>query len=309
MNNFRYILFYPVFILLCLPIGSQAQQEAHYSQYMFNTLLINPAYAGAREQASMNLLMRAQWLGFPGAPRSQSFSLHAPSADQRHGFGLLVSNDEVGPLSSTGLGLDYAYRIPLDANSSLAFGLQGTLDYYRTGFNGLNLEDNTDNSFAEADIRRFMPNAGFGIYYQHTRFYAGASIPRLLRNNLSNTGDDPRARQFRHYYLTGGVLLDLSPNLVFRPSTLLKYASSDGPQIDLNASFVYAQRVMAGISWRSEDAIVVLAEFWPTKQLRIGYAYDFSTSQLRNFNSGSHEFMLGFDFSFDKNKVVSPRYF
>ncbi|MEM0998632.1 MAG: type IX secretion system membrane protein PorP/SprF [Bacteroidota bacterium] len=298
-----------VFFLLCLPVGALAQQEAHYSQYMFNTLVINPAYAGAREQASMNLLMRAQWLGFPGAPRSQSFTLHAPSADLRHGFGMLITNDEVGPLSTTGIGFDYAYRIPVGAKARLAFGLQGTLDYYRTGFNALRLDDATDNSFTGADIRRWLPNAGFGLYFQHERYYLGASVPRLLRNNLADQGTDERARQFRHYYFTGGLLLDLSDKVMFRPSTLLKYAGSDGPQIDLNASFLFAERFLAGISWRSEDALVFIAEIWPTRQLRIGYAYDLNTSTLRDFNSGSHEFMVGFDFSFNKNQVVSPRYF
>jgi type IX secretion system PorP/SprF family membrane protein len=305
MKHLRYLIL-SVFLL---PLGLQAQQEAHYSQYMFNTLLINPAYAGAREQASMNLLVRSQWVGFPGAPRSQSFSLHTPSADQRHGFGMLIANDAVGPISATGLGFDYAYRIPVGPTGYLSLGLQGTLDYYRTGFSGLNLEDQTDVSFTQTDIQRWLPNAGFGFYYQDKNWYFGASVPRLLRNSLSNIKGDETAKQFRHYYVTAGLLLTLSENVKFRPSALLKYASAYNPQVDVNASFLFADRFLAGVSYRTSDAVVLLAEFWPSKQLRLGYAYDINTSRLRSFNSGSHEFMVGFDFSFNKSQVVSPRYF
>lgn len=287
-----------------------AQQETHFSQYMFNGLLLNPAYAGSRDHASATLLARSQWVGFPGAPRTQTASLHAPSADQHHGFGLTLFNDQIGPLAYSGLGLQYAYRILLDNESSLAFGLDGTLAYYRTDYNGLNVEDGGDQVFTGNDIRKWLPNAGVGVWYQRKRMYVGASVPRLIQNNLvQNVTDQNQAKEYRHAYVTGGWVAELSDKVKFRPSALLKMSPGSGAQVDLNASFLFAEKLWAGVSWRSEDAIVFLAEFWPTSQLRLGYAYDLNTSRLRTFNGGSHELMLGFDFSFQKGRVVSPRYF
>jgi type IX secretion system PorP/SprF family membrane protein len=277
---------------------------------MFNGLLLNPAYAGSRDHASGTLLARSQWVGFPGAPKTQTASLHAPSADLKHGFGMTLFNDEIGPIAYTGLGAQYAYRILLDKNSSLALGLDGTLAYYRTDYTGLNVEDGGDQILTGNDIRKWLPNAGFGVWYQRERMYIGASVPRLIRNNLvQQVTDGDQAKEYRHAYLTAGWVADLSDKVKFRPSALLKAAPGSGPQLDLNASFLFAEKLWAGVSWRTEDAVVFLAEFWPTKQLRLGYAYDLNTSRLRTFNGGSHELMLGFDFSFQKGRVVSPRYF
>lgn len=296
-------------LMLLLPFAVQGQQDIHFSQYMFNGLLLNPAYAGSREQVSVNLLARSQWVGFPGAPKSQTISIHGPSADLRHGFGFLLSNDAIGPIANTGLNLHYAYRLPLTDKATLSLGLQGVLEYYRTNFAGLRIDDQTDEFLGQNDVRRILPNAGFGVYLQKPTWYLGAATPRLIRNSLSSFDNADKARQWRHYFLTGGLLLDLSPSVKFRPSALLKYASADGPSIDLNASLLFADVFWTGISWRSEDAIVLMAEVWPTKSLRIGYAYDINTSALRNFNRGSHEISLGFDFAFRKGQMTSPRYF
>ncbi len=291
------------------PSGAMAQQEAQYSQYMFNSLFINPAYAGSRDQASMSLIGRNQWTGFAGAPRSAAFALHGPSASMKSGFGMMLTTDGIGPIASTGLSAQYAYRIKLDADHTLAFGLQGSLDYYRTNFGGLHLEDETDHSFAGQDVRRWLPNAGAGIYFNGKLGYLGAAVPRLITNRLSPTNADTVARQARHCFVTGGLVLKISDNVKFRPSTLVKVSSGGGANIDLNASFLFKEKLWLGASWRSEDAVVFMVEFWPTQQLRIGYAYDLTTSALRTYNTGSHELSLGFDFAFKKGRVVSPRYF
>ena len=298
------------FVLLSIfPQKGKAQQEAQYSQYMFNGLFINPAYAGSRDQASMNLIGRSQWTGFPGAPQSAAFSLHSPSANLRNGFGVIVSADAIGPISNTGLSAQYAYRIKLGKAHTLAFGLQGGMDYYRTNFAGLRLEDATDYSFAQQDIQRFLPNAGVGVYLNGKHGYIGAAMPRLIKNQLSPTNADTVAHQTRHAFGTAGLLLNLSEDVKFRPSTMLKYSQGGGASVDLNVSFLFKEKLWLGASWRSDDAFVFMAEIWPTQQLRIGYAYDLTTSALRNYSTGSHELSLGFDFAFKKGKVVSPRYF
>jgi type IX secretion system PorP/SprF family membrane protein len=291
------------------PSGAKAQQEAQYSQYMFNGLFVNPAYAGSRDQASMSLIGRNQWSGFDGAPKSAAFTLHGPSASMKSGFGMMLTADGIGPISNTGLSLDYAYRIKLDQDHTLAFGLQGSMDYYRTNFAGLRLEDATDHSFTGQDVRRWLPNAGTGVYFNGKLGYVGVAAPRLLSNRLSPTNADTVARQARHCFITGGLVLKLGESVKFRPSTLIKFSSGGGPSVDINASFLFKEKLWLGASWRSEDAVVLMVEFWPTQQLRIGYAYDITTSDLRSYNTGSHELSLGFDFAFKKGKVVSPRYF
>jgi type IX secretion system PorP/SprF family membrane protein len=309
-SGIRIWCFVCLFLALAfVPVGGMAQQEAQYSQYMFNGLFINPAYAGSRDHASMNLIGRNQWTGFAGSPKSAAFSLHGPSASMKSGFGMMLTTDGIGPISTTGLSAQYAYRIKLDADHTLAFGLQGSMDHYRTNFSGLRLEDATDYSFTGQDVRRWLPNAGVGAYFNGKLGYVGVAVPRLITNRLTPTNADTVAHQARHFFLTGGFVFNLSPHVKFRPSTLIKMASGGGPQVDVNASFLFKERLWLGASWRSEDAVVLMIEFWPTQQLRLGYAYDLTTSEIRRYNSGSHELSLGFDFAFKKGKVVSPRYF
>jgi type IX secretion system PorP/SprF family membrane protein len=288
--------------------GAKAQQDAQYSQYMFNQLFINPAYAGSRDQASMSLIGRNQWTGFPGAPKSAAFALHGPSASMKNGFGMLLSTDGIGPVSTTGLSAQYAYRIKFDADHTLAFGLQGGLDYYRTNFGGLNLETQGDPNFGQ-DVRRLLPNAGAGAYFNGRLGYLGVAVPRLISNKYGPVTTDSSARQSRHCFVTGGFVFNLSPSVKFRPSTLVKFTSGGGVNADINASFLFKDKFWLGASYRTEDAVVIMAEFWPSSQLRIGYAYDMTTSALRQYSTGSHELSLGFDFAFKKGKVVSPRYF
>lgn len=298
-----------LFLLGMRPSAALAQQEAQYSQYMFNGLFLNPAYAGSREQASLNVIGRNQWTGFPGAPKSAAVSLHGPSASMKSGFGMMVTADGIGPVTTTGLSAQYAYRIKIDPDHTLSFGLQGMVDYYTANFSRLNLEDDNDHSFGQQDIRRWMPNAGAGVYFNGKLGYVGLSMPRLINNRLSPTVSDSVARQARHVFLTGGFVFNLSPSLKFRPSVLLKGSVGGGASLDVNASFLIKERIWLGASWRSQDAFILMAEFWLSPQLRLGYAYDMTTSALRQFNSGSHELSLGFDFAFKKGKVVSPRYF
>jgi type IX secretion system PorP/SprF family membrane protein len=292
-----------------------AQQEPMYSQYMFNQLSINPAYAGKDGYFSSALLFRQQWTGINGAPTTQNLVLHGPSANDRHGFGLSLYNDRIGVSNNSSVGLSYAFRIHLGENARLCLGLSGALTNYRADFGGVRTGSDIhpgqldDPSFTGRRINLWIPNAGTGVFFHTRRFYAGASAPRLLEQSLAPRDAASQAKQARHFFFTTGVMLGEEMAAVkFRPSILAKYQPATGMQFDLNAHFLFVDRFWLGASWRTEDALVLMAEWNIAQWLRIGYAYDYARSSLSTYTSGSHEFMLGVDLNF-KKAMISPRYF
>lgn len=305
-----------LFIILgfCLTTGAFAQQDPQYSQYMFNGLVLNPAYAGSRGHFSAVLLAREQWAGMEGAPSTQSISLHGTSRNRKHGFGFSLQNDKIGITSNTGVSAVYAFRIAVAEESFLSFGLQGSLDNYRANFNDVRLDYETDPqisdpAFTGNQVNLLLPNAGAGVYFHTRHFYLGASTPKLIRQNLYDSNTGSQAVQSPHYFFTGGLVLNLSDAVKFKPSVLAKYQPASGMQFDLNAHFLLADRLWLGASYRTEDAMVFMAEFQLTQVFRIGYAYDWTTSRLNRYENGSHEFMLGLDLDVKRSKMISPRYF
>jgi type IX secretion system PorP/SprF family membrane protein len=292
-----------------------AQQDPMYSQYMFNHLNLNPAYAGKDGYMSSALLFRQQWAGINGAPTTQNLVLHGPSANDRHGFGLSIYNDQIGVSNNSALGFSYAFRIHLGTHTRLALGLSGSLTNYRADFGSvrtgsdINPGQPVDPSFAGRRINLWIPNAGTGLFFHSRRFYAGASAPRLLTQSLADQNTPSQAKQARHFFLTTGIMLGEEMAAVkFRPSMLVKYQPASGLQFDLNAHFLFVDRFWLGASFRTEDALVLMAEWNVAQWLRIGYAYDYARSALSTYTTGSHEFMLGVDLNF-KKAMVSPRYF
>lgn len=298
------------------------QQDSHYSMYMFNGFVLNPAYAGSRDHASAVLLHRQQWLGLDGAPRNTSFSINTPTANLRHGLGLTFVNDRIGPIGKSDMAVAYAFRILTGENSALALGLNAQLTNYRTFFNDLNLVTTdpatgapvnvSDPSFSGNELNTWLPNFGTGIYFNSQRFYIGASMPRILSQQLND--DDinngvSTAQQRPLFFATTGVVVDFGSAVKFKPSVLTKKTAGTDFEFDFNASFLFKEKLWLGASYRTEDALVFLAEFQPTPALRFGYAYDMTLTGLNAYNSGSHEFMLGFDFSFRRADMTSPRLF
>jgi type IX secretion system PorP/SprF family membrane protein len=284
-----------------------AQQDPHYSQYMFNGLVLNPAYAGSREQVSINALYRRQWAGLDGAPTTQSLSVHGPSRNLRHGFGLSLFNDAIGATRQMNVSATYAFRIAMGEKAHLALGLQGSLLNYRADFASIKLKDPNDPAYTNENINLLLPNAGAGIYFNTQSFYAGVSVPHLFNHNLTDDASD--AVQSLHVQGTAGVILKVSDQVKFKPSTMIKYVPGAPVTLDLNANFLFADRFWLGAGYRRGESVVGMVEWWITKQLRLGYAYDYLLNDLNKVSNGSHEIMLGFDFSFDKRKMVSPRYF
>ncbi|MCB9232853.1 MAG: type IX secretion system membrane protein PorP/SprF [Bacteroidia bacterium] len=297
-------------VLLLMVLPAFGQQDPQYSMYMFNGLALNPAYAGSREAISATFLLRKQWVGIEGAPFTQSLAVHGPSRNERHGFGVQVVNDYLGITHQLWILPSYAYRIPMGAGH-LSLGLQAGMLNYQNKWSKVTTGD-PDNVLPKTDQSLVLPEVGTGIYYNTQRFFAGVSMPNILKNvykDKSNPAFQIQAQQVRHIFATTGVVIPLTEDVDFRPSVLFKYAEGAPMQFDLNASVMFKKAFWLGASFRTGDAVLMMAEYVHNYRWRVGYAFDYSISKLNQFNRGSHEVMLGFDFGFAKKRVLSPRFF
>ncbi|HEY8403579.1 MAG TPA: type IX secretion system membrane protein PorP/SprF [Flavobacteriales bacterium] len=296
----------------CMPaFNAVAQFDPMFTQYMFNELFINPAYAGSRECMSVTGLVREQWVGIEGAPSTQTLSLHAPVFHQKMGIGLSMINEGIGVSKRTGVNLNAAYRIKME-KGWLSFGLNGGVVSLNEDLMKLNLT--TDNMFMVNAKRLAAPNVGFGVYYNAPKWYVGLSIPRMIRNHISTkSGSAEVENTFSpeefHYYLTGGSVHKLNHSITLRPNVMVKAVSGAPVEVDISANLLFNDFIWAGLAYRTNDAASVFIGAYLTQQLRFGYAYDYTLSGLQDFNSGSHELMLGYDFNYDKSKVSTPRHF
>lgn len=284
------------------------QQAPLYSQYMFNMLYVNPAYAGARAVNSVNALYRNQWVGLKGSPKTTCISFDKREEDSSVGYGVQLYNDQLGVENSTGLQGFYSYRLSLK-RSTLAFGLSAGLLNYKANYDQTNPVQTGDPALT--NVNSILPTAGFGVLYSMDRWYAGFSIPALLKTRTyykDSISDKIFANN--HYFLTGGYIFDVSDELKVKPSVLFKKVAGSPVQMDLNINAWLQNIVGLGLSYRTGDAVVGMAEVMVTPKITIGYAYDFTISSLNQYNQGTHELMLRYEF--DTNKVLdvlSPRYY
>lgn len=304
-----------IFTCLCAALmlwGGQAQgqQDPQYTQYMFNQLAYNPAYAGSRQALSGVMLVRKQWVGLEGAPFTGTIALHAPSKNLRHGFGVNLVHDRLGITRQNFLSFSYAYRLPLAAGN-LAFGLRGGITHFSNQFTDLNPLEN-DQMNPGMNLSVLLPRVGAGIYYSLERFYIGFSSPNFLKPTYSfdHPGmSDFAARQETHFFGVMGAVFPLNGSLDFRPSTVVKYVQDSPVELDFNAALFFNKFLWLGVGYRTGDALVGMIELNFKSGMRFGYSYDYTVSELRQVNSGSHEIMLGFDFNRTVKKVITPRYF
>lgn len=298
------------FLGLILAWGScLGQQDPQYSMYMFNALSVNPAYAGSRDAVSATLLMRRQWMNIEGAPQTESFAAHAPTLNERNSFGGSVVLDRLGVTRQTFVTANYAYRFPLGPGR-LAFGLLGGLTHFQNRWSEIRTQV-PDQANPGVNSRVLLPRAGGGVYYDAKRFYVGASVPNILANtyNLSNAPvQGYQAQQRLHYFFTAGAVIPMGKDLDFKPSLLAKYVQHAPLEFDLNASLFIKQVFWIGVSYRTGDAMVFLAQYVHKNRWSLGYSYDYTVSELSNYNSGSHEIMLGLDLP-TRRKIITPRYF
>jgi type IX secretion system PorP/SprF family membrane protein len=293
----------------------QAQQAPMYTHYMYNTLSVNPAYAGSRDALTITGLHRSQWVDFKGAPVTQTLTLHSPIRNEHIGLGLSVSNDKIGPTNNTAIFGNFAYMMKLTKKSKLALGLSAGANIFQGNMNSLALDNQADPIF-QSDIRnRVTPNFGFGAYYSQERFYAGVSIPNILQNNYSvinlPDGSTLTGKEQRHYFFIAGGMIKISDNLEFKPTTLVKMTPAAPIQADITASFVIMKKLLVGAMYRSGDAVGGLIGIDLTEQLHLGYSYDWSYGlNTSKYNKGSHELILRYDFIYSSKKQIhSPRYF
>ena len=244
-------------LLSLITLLGHAQQQAMYTQYMFNGLAINPAYAGSQGALNLTALGRKQWAGFDGAPSTQTFSVHSPVGNRKIAWGLLLSHDNIGVTDQYALYGMYAYRLKL-AKGTLATGLQVGVDSYRAGFSNVFVRQSGDDFFAFDDVQGMLPNFGAGVFYSTQRFYAGFSLPRLLTNVYPGE-NKARARQYQHWFFTTGYVFDLNRDLKLKPNLLVKAVEGAPIEVDINANLLIKEKFWVGLSYRSFDAISALA--------------------------------------------------
>ncbi len=292
--------------ILLLGFASKGQQQSMYTQYMFNGLAINPAYAGSHETVSLTGLARIQWLGVEGAPRTQTFSIHTPIPGKRAALGALFSRDEIGVSSQNNINLVASYRIKLP-KGTLSMGLQGGFRSSEISYADLGIDDPNLSS----NISGMLPNIGTGIYYYNEKFYAGFSVPTVIKSSLEGAINSGviSATEIPHFFATSGIVLELSPMVKLKPSTLIKYVSGAPLNMDINTNLILDDKLWLGVSYRSFDAVSFLLDIQASPQFKIGYAYDYALTDIAQITSGSHEIMLNYRFVLEKSKIITPRYF
>ncbi len=271
-------------------------------------MAVNPAYCGSREALSASLLYRQQWTGFPGAPKTLSSAIHGPSRGGGNNFGLIVLHDEYGRTQSTRIQAAYAYRFEV-AGGKLSFGLDAGNEFRRYRFNNLYLTDPVDSEFNGNSPVFSIPRIGFGTWFTSKKMFIGFSIPELLQiRSLTYSNAHPNEIDYRYYFLTGGFLFRVNPDIQLKPSLMLKYMTTVSPQADINLNLIYRDRYWIGCSYRTGDAAGGMLEIQANDQLRFGYMFEYSLGGLRGVNAGTHELLLRYEFGYTvKNRM--PGYF
>jgi type IX secretion system PorP/SprF family membrane protein len=313
-------------ILVLLLLGSysgKAQQDPQYTQYMYNTQVVNPGYAGSKDVLSFGLLARTQWVGFEGAPKTGTFTVDSPIGSMNNmGLGLSIVHDELGPSTQSNVNVDYSYSINTSESAKLAFGLKAGLEVLNVDFTKLNLPDDGLGDIFENNIdNRLQPQIGAGIYYYTSKFYAGLSVPNFLttkhfdRSQINDIIDNPdsaagavSAAERLHYFLIAGYVFDIGDNLKFKPATLFKAVSGAPLQWDFSANFLINEKFTLGASYRWSAALSAMAGFQVSDAIFIGFGYDYQSTDIESYSDGSYEVMIRFDV-LNNQRIVAPRFF
>ena len=285
-----------------------AQQDAQYTQYMYNTININPAYAGSRGVMSIFGLHRTQWVGLDGAPTTNAFSLNTPINNSNLGLGLSLVNDRIGPTSDNTISADISYTVPMSENYKLSFGIKASGNIFNLDTSKLTPAQSNDPNLQNFN-NEFSPNFGAGVYLHSDKLYFGLSVPNFLEDKKYNDNEVAVFQERMNFYAIGGYVFDLSQSIKFKPAFLTKVVAGSPLQVDASANFLFFDKFMLGGAYRWDAAVSALAGFQVTDGLFIGYSYDMETTNLRRYNSGSHEVFLRFELFSRVSKMVSPRFF
>ena len=302
-----------IFVLLVTSFGVYSQQDAQFTQYMYNTININPAYAGSRGCLSIFGLHRTQWVGLDGAPVTNTFNINSPIGTSNVGLGLGIINDRIGPSNETSVSGDFSYSIPTSETFKLSFGLKASLNFLNIDLQSLkqqagdsNLKDNITNSFT--------PNIGAGVYWHSDATYIGLSVPNFIESKHydKTTAGSPVssiAKERVNIYAIAGHVFDLSESIKFKPAVLSKIVTGAPLQVDVSGNFMFNDKFVAGLAYRWSAALSAMVGFQANDSWFIGYGYDLETTKLGKYNSGSHEIFLRYELFNKYDKIVSPRFF
>lgn len=308
-------LYFTAFLAFLALTDSYAQQDPHYTQYMYNMNVINPAYAGSKESLSFGLLYRKQWVDIEDAPTTFSLSGSMP-VGRNVGLGLSLISDEIGPITEQNAYADFSYTLNLGGEHRLALGLKAGATFHKVGLftdigNG-NVPDAGDPAFAQ-DTDNVYPNIGTGVFYYTQKYYIAFSVPNMLKSKHLDITNDSGKKQFGteslHYFLTGGYVFDISDNVKFKPFAMLKSAFDAPVSVDVSTNFLFNEKFEVGATYRIDDSFGAMVNYAISPSLRIGYAYDHIVSDLNITTPSSHEVILLFDINFSKKVSQSPRYF
>jgi type IX secretion system PorP/SprF family membrane protein len=302
-------IFLTSLLVLIAYIDVKAQQDPHYTQYMYNMNVINPAYAGSKESISFGLLFRKQWVNIEDAPTSLSFSGHTP-VGKNVGVGLSLISDKIGPVTEQNVFGDFSYTLKLGGTQRLAFGLKAGASFHKVGLRDIqsSLPDPSEGVFG-TDINDTSLNLGTGVFYYTDKYYVSFSVPNMIKSAHLDYNGREYGSDVSHYFLTAGYVFDINYELKFKPSFMLKSAFNVSPSVDVSANFLYQEKFELGATYRLEDSFGAMVNFAITPELRIGYAYDHVISDLKITSPSSHEFIILYDLFESKKVSRSPRFF
>lgn len=295
------------FALVLTSMFNFAQQDAQFTQYLYNTININPAYAGSRGALSIFALHRTQWVGLDGAPVTNTFSMNTPFNESNLGLGLSIVNDKIGPTQENTISADISYSIPTSETFKLSFGMKATANLFSLDVNKLNPVDN-DPSLHDFN-NKFTPNIGAGIYLHSDKAYVGFSVPNFIETDRYNDNEVAIFKEKINYYLIGGYVFDITSDIQFKPAGLLKIVQGAPLQADISGNFMFMEKLTVGIAYRWSAAMSGMVGFQISEGLHIGYGYDLETTHLDKYNSGSHEIFLRYELFKNNNRMTTPRFF
>jgi len=296
--------------MMLVGMVSYSQQDAQYTQYMYNTINVNPAYAGSRGVMSIFGLHRTQWVGLDGAPVTNAFSVNSPIENTNLGVGLSFVNDRIGPTVENTISTDLSYTIPVSETYKLSFGIKATANLFSFDRDKLNIPSQSQaDPLLQSLSNNFSPNVGAGVYFHSDKSYLGLSVPNFFQTKRYNDNDYAVYKERMNAYLIGGYVFDLSPNLKFKPAFLGKMVQGAPLQLDVSGNFLINDKFVLGAAWRWSAAASLMAGFQVSDGLYIGYGYDLDTTKLAHYNSGSHEIFLRYELFKRQDRIVSPRFF
>jgi len=298
-------------LLMGVNTNLYSQQDPVFNQYMNNLLTVQPAYAGMSGYVNMTAMSRIQWVGFDGAPVTSTFTIQGPFKKYNVGLGLSVITDRFGPVRQTGVYADYSFRVLLNDDQYVSFGIKGGFNRYEALLTDLSVHDPNDPVVAFDINKKYMPNFGLGFMWHADNFFVGASVPKIFRNKINSNSGETVYQEEMNFYAMGGIVFDIADNVKFKPTVLARWSQNTPSVVDFSANALFYDRVWVGATYRLQNSYGLLFQVFVNSRVKLGYAYDLTTFRPSQYNAGTHEFMLSYDFPVKRKRFCrfTPRYF